>query len=161
NFTAGTVSVIDTSSLQVVDRIGVGGRPMAIAITNNRHDKDDDETVFVTQFYAELIPGGAGEGFDTGKRGVVQAFPVGDPGAITRITLSPLAKSGFTADRTKFCKNLNSAAANDTFCPDPSATAANDTITKNPQAVFPNQFHTALIRGNRLYLPNIGAQPEP
>jgi hypothetical protein len=27
--------------------------------------------------------------------------------------------------------------------------------------VFPNQLLSALIRGNRLYLPNIGAQPEP
>ena len=34
-------------------------------------------------------------------------------------------------------------------------------ITQDPQAVFPNQFFSALIRGNRLFLPNIGAQPEP
>src|SRR5262249_27004895 len=31
----------------------------------------------------------------------------------------------------------------------------------NPQGVFPNQLLSALIRGDRLYLPNIGAQPEP
>jgi hypothetical protein len=30
-----------------------------------------------------------------------------------------------------------------------------------PQSVFPNQLTSALIRGNRLYLPNIGTQPEP
>ena len=47
------------------------------------------------------------------------------------------------------------------FCPDPDATAPNDTITQNPQGVFPNQLLSALIRGKRLYLPNIGAQPEP
>ena len=34
-------------------------------------------------------------------------------------------------------------------------------ITADPQAVFPNQLFSALIRGNRLFLPNIGAQPEP
>ena len=33
--------------------------------------------------------------------------------------------------------------------------------TNNPQGVFPNQLTSALIRGNRLYLPNIGSQPEP
>jgi hypothetical protein len=27
--------------------------------------------------------------------------------------------------------------------------------------MFPNQLLSALIRGNRLYLPNITAQPEP
>lgn len=31
----------------------------------------------------------------------------------------------------------------------------------NPQGVFPNLLTSALIRGNRLYLPNIGSQPEP
>jgi hypothetical protein len=31
----------------------------------------------------------------------------------------------------------------------------------NVQVVFPNQLLSALIRGSRLYLPNIGAQPEP
>jgi hypothetical protein len=31
----------------------------------------------------------------------------------------------------------------------------------DPQGVFPNQLTSALIRGDRLYLPNIGAQPEP
>ena len=33
--------------------------------------------------------------------------------------------------------------------------------TINKQGVFPNQLLSALIRGDRLYLPNIGAQPEP
>ena len=33
--------------------------------------------------------------------------------------------------------------------------------TMNPQGVFPNQLLSAVIRGDRLYLPNIGAQPEP
>jgi hypothetical protein len=31
----------------------------------------------------------------------------------------------------------------------------------NPQGVFPNQLTSGLIRGDRLYLPNIGSQPEP
>ena len=38
---------------------------------------------------------------------------------------------------------------------------ASPVITADPQAVFPNQLFSALIRGNRLFLPNIGAQPEP
>src|SRR5262249_27551353 len=48
------------------------------------------------------------------------------------------------------------------FCPDPNETnAESPSIKADPQAVFPNQFHAALIRNRRLYLPNIGAQPEP
>jgi YVTN family beta-propeller protein len=162
NHTAGTVSVIDTRSNSVVDTIPLGGNPTAVAITNDGDGQDVDETVFVTQFYAELIPNGPGEGFDDGKQAIVHAFLVGDPNTRTRITLSPLAESGFTADRSKFCKQLNVDAANDTFCPDTEETdPLSQTIAADPQAVHPNQLYSSLIRDDRLYLPNIGAQPEP
>ena len=81
----------------------MGGNPAALAITNNGDDDDTDETVFVTQFYAALIPSGPGEGRDLGKQGIVRAFSVGDPSNVATITLAPLANSGFTADRTNFC----------------------------------------------------------
>ncbi len=163
NHTAGTVSVIDAHSLQVFDTVELGGNPTAIAITNNkgRGRRDGHETVFVTQFFAELIADGPGEAFDDGKQGIVHAFPVHDPSKISRIVLSPLADIGFTADRSAFCTKLNPAAANDTFCPDPDAHAPNDAITLDPQGAFPNQFKAAVVRGNRLYLPNVGAGPEP
>ena len=164
NFTAGTVSVVNTSTRAVVDTVALPGNPApnpaAISITNDGDSDDSDERVFVTQFYAELRQGGS-EGFNDGKQGIVHAFPVNNPGLISQIVLSPLDDSGFTANRTNLCKKLNPVAVNDTFCPDPAATVANDAITKNPQGVFPNQFFSALIRGDRLYLPNIGASPEP
>jgi DNA-binding beta-propeller fold protein YncE len=86
------VSVIDTSSLKVIETIEVGGNPFAIAINNNR--------VFVTQLYARLIDDGddKGEGFDDEKEGVVQTFLVNNPGPVTEIPLSPLENSGFTAN---------------------------------------------------------------
>ncbi len=162
NHTEGTVSVINTRSNQVVDTVELGGNPMAIAVHKNR--------VFVTDFFARLIPDpdGAGplkggqEGFDDGKQGIVHTFPVNDPDNITQITLSPLANSGFPADRSKFCKQLTATAVNDTFCPDTTITDPTDpVITQDPQAVFPNQLNSALACGGKLYLPNIGAQPEP
>lgn len=164
NFTAGTVSVVDTATHAVIDTVVLPGNPTAnpaaISVTNNGDGIDTDETVFVTQFFAELKQGGS-EGFNEDKQGIVYSFPVSNPTLLTKIVLSPLADSGFTANRTNLCKNLNPAAVNDTFCPDPTATASNDSIIKNPQGVFPNQFFSTLIRGNRLYLPNIGASPEP
>src|SRR5438045_6334267 len=57
NYTDGTVSVIDTRSLAVVGSVPVGGHPSAIAITNDRDGEDSDETVFVTDFFSELIQG--------------------------------------------------------------------------------------------------------
>lgn len=163
NHTSDSVSVINIETLQVIEEVIVGGNPTAIAITNNGDDSDDDETVFVTQFYAELIANGPGETFDDGKQGVVNALTVGNLVAgPTRILLSPLADAGFDADRKAFCKQLNAAAAFDTFCPDTTvADAANAVIAADPQACYPNQLHAALVRGDRVYIPSIAPQPEP
>jgi YVTN family beta-propeller protein len=154
NFTQGTVAVIDTRKGEVVDRVKTGGNPYAIAIQGR--------TVFVTQFFARLIDQGPGEGFDDGKEAVVQAFRVNNPDDITEITLLPLDDSGFTANRSAFCKAFNPTAPNETFCPDVTITdPADPVITQDPQGVFPNQLKSALACGKSLYLPNIGAQPEP
>ena len=160
NYTQGTISVINTASNSVIGVVKTGGHPAAIAITSDGDKDDFDETVFVTEFYSELIPGKA-QPFDDARRGVVHAFPSGSLGPVSKILLSPLPNSGFAADRSKFCRNITPGVKNDVFCPDPSATAPNDAITKAPQAVFPNQLNSALVRGRKLYLPNIGAQPEP
>jgi YVTN family beta-propeller protein len=161
--TAGEVVEIDPASRTIRRTIPVGGNPAAIAITNNGDTVDTDETVFVSQFFAELIPGGPGEGFDTGKRGVVQAFRVGST-AVSRITLSPLSDAGFTATRVNFCPQTapNPALLQSTiFCPDLSAPVGSPIITQNPQGAFPNQLHALLIRGDQLLVPSIGAQPSP
>jgi YVTN family beta-propeller protein len=169
NQTAGSVSVIDTRTKTVVDTVDVGGRPTAIAVTNDGDRSDSDETVFVTDFYAELIAGGPGEGFDDGKQGVVHFFSAGSPRTADRLTLSPLANVGFTGDRSQFCTQFtlagpqrNLTPANDTFCPD---TTENDpeaaVIAADPQGAFPNQLASILIRGNRAFVPNVGAGPEP
>ena len=169
NHTEGTVAIIATASRTVVGKVDVGRNPTAIAITNNGDESDADETVFVTQIFAELDPafvdpfGVGGEMRDLGKRGVVQAFPAGSAGPlITKITLSPIAESGFSASRASFCPGAHPAhQANPVFCPDPTLPATDPVNTNNQQGMFPNQLLSALIRGNRLYLPNIAAAPEP
>ncbi|MGC1951888.1 MAG: beta-propeller fold lactonase family protein [Gammaproteobacteria bacterium] len=165
NHTAGTISVIDVSEYKVIDTIHLGGNPTAIAITDNGDGNDHDERVFVTRFFAECLEDraaeGTCEGFDDGKQGIVQAFYVGGHDDVERITLSPLTDVGFTADRSQFCTRLNPNAANDLFCPDPEAAEANEAILNDPQGAFPNQLQAALIRGRYLYLPNVGAGPEP
>jgi YVTN family beta-propeller protein len=164
NHTEGTVSIIDTSRplrpVVLADRVKVGGRPWAVAIT--------DDTVFVTDAFAELNPDfsdpvfdGNGEARDLGKQGVVHAFPVGNGNPpITKITLKPLADSGFTANRISPNNFCGAAAHSLIFCPDP-VDITNPINIADPQGVFPNQLTSGLIRGNRLYLPNIGSQPEP
>jgi YVTN family beta-propeller protein len=173
NHTAGTVSivVIGSNPLNAIldGAVQVGRNPTALAITNDGDADDTDETVFVTQIFAELDPNfndpkfnGNGEGRDRGKRGVVQAFPAGNANPpITKITLAPIADSGFNANRVTPFNFCNAAVAHSLiFCPNPNDPT--DPINaNNPQGVFPNQLLSALIRGNRLYVPNIGAQPEP
>jgi YVTN family beta-propeller protein len=171
NHTEGTVSIIDTSHpLQPVvsaNKVQVGGRPWAIAITD-AGAKASADTVFVTHVFAELNPDfsdpvfhGNGEARDQGKQGVAHAFPAGNlTPPITKITLKPLANSGFNANRIMPNNFCGAAAHSLIFCPDPKN--INDAINMNdPQGVFPNQLTSGLIRGNRLYLPNIGSQPEP
>src|SRR5262249_48244394 len=171
NHTEGTVSILVVSSgdprILIPDgSVQVGRNPTAIAITDQ--GPGNITTVFVTQIFAELNPDfkdptfdGNGEARDLGKQGVVLAFPAGNANPpITKITLKPLADSGFTANRVS-PNNLCGAFAHSLIiCPDPDDLT--DPInTNNPQGVFPNQLLSALIRGDRLYLPNIGAQPEP
>jgi DNA-binding beta-propeller fold protein YncE len=171
NHTEGTVSILVTSNPlnPILDgAVQVGGNPMAIAITDK--PVGNTNTVFVTQMFAELNPnfhdpvfGGNGEGRDLGKQGVVQAFAAGNANPpITKIVLKPLANSGFNANRVapnNFCSTAATAQSN-IFCPDTN-NLNNPLNTNDPQGVFPNQLFSALIRGDRLFLPNIGAQPEP
>jgi len=167
NHTEGTVSIIVTSDPlnPIADgAVTVGGRPWAVAITGN----SSGDTVFVTDAFAELNPDfsdpnfdGNGEARDLGKQGVVHAFPAGNGNPpITKITLKPLADSGFTANRIAPNNFCGAAAHSLIFCPDPND-INNPLNTADPQGVFPNQLTSGLIRGNRLYLPNIGSQPEP
>jgi YVTN family beta-propeller protein len=173
NHTQGTVQILVVSSgdprnLILDGAVQVGRNPTAIAITDQ--GPGNLTTVFVTQIFAELDPNfvdfifdGNGEARDLGKRGVVHAFPAGNSSPpITKITLSALPDSGFNANRgnpNNFCNGPPGQSL--IFCPRPDLPATDPENTNNPQGVFPNQLLSALIRGNRLYLPNIGAQPEP
>jgi YVTN family beta-propeller protein len=173
NHTEGTVSILVIPSgnplTPILDgAVQVGGRPTAIAITDK--PAPSVNTVFVTDIFAELNPDfkdqhfdGNGEARDLGKQGVVHAFPAGNANPpITKITLKPLANSGFSVNRIapfNFCNTIPPGQSG-IFCPD-STDLTNPLNTSNPQGVFPNQLLSAVIRGNRLYLPNIGASPEP
>ena len=166
SYTSGTVAVVDPAARRVIDTVAVGGNPFAVAVTNDGDADDTDETVFVTQFFAELVLDGPGEAFDDGKQGIVQTFPTGALAPITRIVLAPLANAGFTADRTKLCPDpvtpINSVnLQSDVYCPASGSPVTDDVITKDPQGAFPNQLQALLVRGQQVLVPSIGAGPEP
>jgi YVTN family beta-propeller protein len=155
-YSEGRVTAIDPATRGIVYTVNVGGNPAALAIS-------DGNRVFVSQHFARAIPGGKGEGFDDGKEGIVQSFLVNNPGQVDTTRLAPLADSGFTANRAAHCNlTANPDPVKQTFCPNTSlADPNNPIIAKDVQAVFPNQLGNGVICGGRLYIPNIGAQPEP
>ncbi|WP_103654400.1 beta-propeller fold lactonase family protein [Agarilytica rhodophyticola] len=190
NHTQGTVSVISIMTNQVVNTVNVGGNPMAIAITNDGDAEDSDEYVYVTRFFSEVIdPVNRPDGFNDAKQGKVIYFNVesslNDMPATFEYNLSPLANAGFAADRRRFCQNTrnalqdtgtvffnsgadglgNGAAAlkNEVFCPDTSSADISDggNIANTAQGAYTNNLFAAMIRNNTLYIPNVGASPEP
>lgn len=189
--TTGDVAVVNLTNNQVIGRVKTGGNPYAVAISNDGDRSDDDERVYVTQLFGEIIDPARPDGFDDSKQGVVSSFRVGDAvtnasaATVTRLLLKPMA-SGFNADRRNFCpltrdalqtagtvKYFNSnadglgngaaALKNTTFCPDAASAdiSTDGPIGKVAQKVYPNMLFGALIRGPFLYVNNVGAQPEP
>ncbi len=159
NYSAGFVRAINPTTRAIVTTISTGPNPGAIAIVGDA----SPARVFITRFFASLRGGGPGEGFDDGKQGVLISFLTTAPGSPVGTLLSPLPNSGFTANRSAHCNiSANPDPIKQTFCPAPaSANPTDPLIVSDVQSVFPNQFGSALICGAKLYLPNIGAQPEP
>ena len=81
-------------------------------ITNDGDRNDDDERVFVTRMFGELIDPARPDGFDDAKQGVIDTFTVGAAVAgnaqVAQLHLAPLA-SGFNADRRQFCTRTREA----------------------------------------------------
>jgi YVTN family beta-propeller protein len=160
NMNSGNVSVIRVDTLTVAKVLDMKTSPRSVAypsgigITDDGDNSDSDEKVYVTLFLAQLAEGGA-EGFDQGKEGQVVVIDVGssadasDTNVLRTMKLPPLKDTGFTADRTPFRRQ--NGAVNNTYAGGPA----------EPQAAFPNLIQSVFVRGNRLYFPSLGSQPEP
>ena len=189
NSTLGSVALVDLATFTVVQRIITGGNPHAVSISNDGDADDSDETVYVSRLYSEVIDVARPDGFDDAKQGVVDFFNLGAAAtgnaAARQLILKPMA-SGFAADRRNFCpltrlalaaagtvKYFNSGAdglgagaaalAKTTFCPDVNSAdvSATGPIGVVAQKVYPNMLNALLVRGPLLYVPNVGASPEP
>jgi len=149
NWVDGTVSQIDTAAMSVKSTIdlnatlaesmllgGVAARPSlahprSIAITNNGDANDGDETVYVTEYFAQRTEPEAADGqnADTSKAGYVYRFKIADAKA-SRIKLGPIADIGF--------KDESGAAA----------------------GCFPNQLQSIAVAGKYAYVVSICASPK-
>ncbi|MBX2858679.1 MAG: YncE family protein [Cellvibrionaceae bacterium] len=154
-------------------------------------DDTDETVYVVRYFSAVIDPDNRPDGFNDSKAGKVAYLSVADSLTSSEraplYTIDPLADAGFAADRRAFCQNTrdalqaqpdgtvffnsgpdedgNGAAAlkSDIFCPDNNATDAGDdaAIANTPQGAYVNNLFSVVLRNNKLFLPNIGASPEP
>lgn len=77
SFVDGTLNVIDTSDMTVTDQIVLGGNPHGICVSNNVDDNEDDETIYVTDFFGEAANGEI-EASDTSREGRIFRVNAGD-----------------------------------------------------------------------------------
>jgi len=146
NRSSNTVSVIDTRTNRVLKTIeGVGFNPTGIAITNDGDGDDDDETVFVTQFFALPRPGRL-DGEDDAKQGVVTVIRTVSDEVDTPVNLIPIGDTGF--------KSAGDAVAR--VAPPAAPVAADFRFTTS---AYPNQLNNIAVKGNFAYIPNTGASP--
>ena len=115
NWVDGTVTVVDTATMTVKTTVDLNAalagsgllgtvaprpalsHPRSVAITNNGNNLDNDETVWVTEFYAQTKTPLAADGAnaDTNKVGVVYSISVKDPTKVTVVELPAMANLGF------------------------------------------------------------------
>jgi DNA-binding beta-propeller fold protein YncE len=151
NWGAGNVTVIDTATMEshwvdlnaALIATGVLGgsvtntrpglaRPYAIAVTDDGDSDDNDETVYVTEFFGQDIPTAVFNDdsfFDESKQGFVYHFDTGTETVGTPISLAPSPNMGFT--------DSNGETA----------------------GCFPNQLYAVAMDGFRLYVSGVCASP--
>ena len=140
NFSSGDVSVIRTRANRVIRTIrDVGPKPRGIAIVGDK--------VYVTQFLAQLRSDGRSvverEGRDDGKEGRVTVISASSGAILGTVILNPLADVGFKSNGSVLDRIGAADPATFTF-----ATGG-----------FPNLLNSITVKGNRAYLPNVGASP--
>ncbi len=94
----GYVVAVDTDSMAIASEIETGGSPYAACITNDLDLDEDDETVFVTDFYG-VPAAGAREATDDAREGRVFTIAPAD-GSVDEVRLPAMASSstaGFEA----------------------------------------------------------------
>ncbi len=141
NFSSDDVSVVNAHGNVLIHTISdVGPKPRAIAITEDK--------VYVTHFLAELRsndPRAATEkeGSDDGKEGRVTVISLPNNKVVGTVVLDPLADAGFRSNGSVLDRIGAADPATFTF----------------PTGGFPNLLQSIVVKGERAYLPNVGASP--
>jgi YVTN family beta-propeller protein len=151
NWAEGTVTVVDTDDMTVADTVDLNGalaysgvlgddvvarpglaHPRALVVTDDGDEDDDNETVYVTEFFSQArnwdLPADDSR-FDVGRQALVYSFSAGDHQVGEPITIDPVADTGFVDSK--------------------------GTVT----GCFPNQLYAAAINQGRLYVTSVCESP--
>jgi YVTN family beta-propeller protein len=182
-----TVSVIDTVTNTIFATVEVGRSPRALAITNDGDTDDLDEFIYVPNFFARpranftppssanlggaAGPGAAfpmnsnnqpvvGEGiFDDSREGVVDVISATSNTVVRSIVLAPVAATGFNLARGNF---VNTPMADPSDAPRTIfADGGTDGTQAQATGAFPNLLQSIVLFGDRGFVPNSAASPEP
>jgi len=107
-YAEGSVSVIDTATMQVIEVIDAPDHPRSIAVSHDGDEDEDDEVLLVPEFFGEVQAGG--EASDTGRVGQIRSYSLADYSAGPTIALSP-RDSGFGSPSTMTSPNQLYAVA--------------------------------------------------
>jgi mono/diheme cytochrome c family protein len=149
NWVDGTIMGVDTASMTVASTVDLNGplvafgslgmvtprpalaHPRSVAITNNGDSSDADESIYVTEYFAQLVTPEASDGSnaDTHKVGLVYRVRISDK-SVSTLSLAPLADMGFKDER--------------------SATAG----------CYPNQLQSITLNGGFGYVTSVCASPK-
>jgi YVTN family beta-propeller protein len=150
NWAEGTVSVVSTATMSVMRTVDLNAalassgllgpavaarpalaHPRSVVVTNNGDGNDNDEHVYVTEFFsqarADALPTDDSR-FDLGRQGVVYTFDAAGATAAL-ITIAPVADTGFPDSKGQT-----------TGC-------------------FPNQLYASAIKNNFLYVTSVCESP--
>ena len=153
NARSNSVSVIDPKTLKVLYTLSdVGQEPRGVAVTNNGDDKDNDEKVYVTQFFgvdrAGVFNGSIQIGADDYKEGRVAVISTADDKLLKQAVLAPMANTGFKSNGSALKKLA------------PKFDAAGKPIFDVVTGASPNMLQSVAIKGTRAYLPNTCASAD-
>ncbi len=145
NARSNSVSVIDTATNTVAKEIinvgpPVGGEPRGITITNDGDGEDNDETVYITQFFSFATQNKL-DGEDDSKTGLVTKISTENDSLAGQIILTNMADTGFKATGDAIRRVEPGQEA--TF------------VT----GAYPNQMQSIGVKNGFAYIPNVGASP--
>ena len=182
-----TVGTSEVAPNTVIATVPVGRSPRALAITNDGDSDDLDEHIYVPNFFARPranftppssanLGGAAGAGaafpmnsnnqpvvgegiFDDSREAVIDVISATSNTVVNSIVLAPVANTGFNLARGAF---VNTDMANPSDAPRTIfADGGTDGTQVQPTGAFPNLLQSIILFGDRGFVPNSAASPEP